>query len=383
MYYLLQSKKVKAYLQLFRRLLLTALVVYLLFFAAPMILVKVRPFLFAFVLAFLLNPLINRIQQKTKMSRGLLSIILVLTVVILLVASVGGLLYAIINEVISLARNINNTFIHIVRFTRDLENEITALAEFLPFDTQEVTKAINDSLESFLTWFYAQSATIAETAINYSILGFTGIGNFLVALIFFLMASYFTMARFPQIKHGLRNIIGFRAYGGLRTFKNTVFTALGGYLRVQLIMAAIISGFSLISFLIVGQRYAVLLFLLFFVLDFMPLIGVGGVLVPWGVIAMLTGDVWYGVFLIGMYAVIFMMHRLIEPKLMGREMGLSPLIALLSLYLGMRFGGVLGLILAPMIATIVVSFYKAGLFDGLLRDFRAVMNLYEKTEDTT
>jgi len=110
MYYLLQSKKVKAYLQLFRRLFLTALVVYLLFFAAPVIMGKVRPFLFAFVLAFLLNPLINRIQKKTKISRGALSIILVLTVVILLVASIGGLIYAIISEVISLAVNINNTF---------------------------------------------------------------------------------------------------------------------------------------------------------------------------------------------------------------------------------------------------------------------------------
>lgn len=381
MYEWLQKDSVKAYLRLFRRLFLTALVIFLLFYVAPMLISQVRPFLFAFLMAFLLNPLIGWIQRKTKISRGILSVVVVLIVVILLAGIVGILLYAIITELTSLVINMDNIVAHVNRITGNIDNSIRAISDHIPFiNAYEVERAIDDTVGNVLIWIYSRSASIAEAAINYSIYGFAGIGNFFVSFIFFLMASYFAMARFPQIKDGLRDAIGLRLYGGLRTFKNTVATAVGGYLRVQLIMASIITAFSLISFLIVGQSYAVLLSLLFFVLDFMPLIGVGGLLVPWGLITLITGDIWYGVFLLGMYVVIFMMHRLIEPKLMGREMGLSPLIALFSLYLGMRFGGVLGLILAPMIATVVVSFYKAGLFDGLKRDFKAVLNLYEKKD---
>ena len=377
----LQSDTGKAYFKLIRRLILTALAVYLLFFVAPSIVNHIRPFFFAFIMAFLLNPLISWIQRKTKISRSILSVISVLLVIILLVGIVGGLLFALISELVSLAQNVDAILAFFARTTGNISRGISNLSEYVPFDTHEIVLALNNSLENFLAWFYAQSATMANAAISFSIYGMTGIGNFLVSLIFFLMASYFTMAHFPRIKESLRNTAGSWVYDGLRTFKNTVFSAVGGYLRVQLIMASIISVLSLAAFLIVGQRYAVLLSLLFFVLDFMPLIGVGGLLVPWGIISIFTGEIWYGIFLLGMYVVIFMLHRLIEPKLMGREMGLHPLIALLSLFLGMRFGGVLGLIIAPMIATIIVSFYKAGLFNGLLGDIKAVLNLYGKQDE--
>ena len=377
----LQKESVTAYIRLFRRLLLTALIVYLVFYIAPMILGHILPFLFAFLFAFFLNPLITWLNRKIKAPRGLLSVIMVLTVVLLIVGAVGGLLFALINELITFAQNLDSMIGYVTQFTRFVSANINAMSANLPFDTRDVENVLNNAMESLLTWIQAQGATIAETAISISIYGATGVGNFIVSFIFFLMTSYFAMARFPQIKEKLREMAGETIYGGLRTLKKIGFSAVGGYLRVLLIMASIVSVFSLVAFLIVGQSYAVLLALLIFVLDFLPLVGAGGLLVPWGIISIIMGDVWYGVFLIGMYAVIFMMHRIIEPKIMGREMGLSPIIALLSLYLGMRVGGVAGLILAPMIATVVVSFYKAGLFDGLIRDLRAVINLYGKKDN--
>jgi predicted PurR-regulated permease PerM len=113
----------------------------------------------------------------------------------------------------------------------------------------------------------------------------------------------------------------------------------------------------------------------------MPLIGVGLVLVPWSIITLLFGELWYGFVLLGMYVVIFLLHRLLEPKIMGTQMGLPPLIALLSLYLGMNLGGILGLILGPMIATILISFYKAGVFKGAINDIKAVVRLYDKSSE--
>jgi sporulation integral membrane protein YtvI len=300
---------------------------------------------------------------------------MVILILLILVGIVGGILYALIREIISFIQGIDTTFECFIRIVQNLSANLRGLSEPLPFDLEEM---LNYAVENIMSWIYAESLTIAESAVVYTMMGFTGIGNFVVSFIFFLMASYFTMSRFPEIKKGLHNAVGPQVYARLSSFRKIISKALGGYIRVQLTMASIISVFSLIVFLITGQPYALLLSLLFFVLDLMPLIGVGLVLVPWGLFTLFFGEIWFGLVLLSMYAVVFMLHRLLEPKIMGRHMGLPPLIALLSLYLGIQFGGILGLILGPMIATIIVSFYKAGLFKGTISDFKAVLNLYGK-----
>jgi hypothetical protein len=94
-------------------------------------------------------------------------------------------------------------------------------------------------------------------------------------------------------------------------------------------------------------------------LDALPVLGTGTVLLPWGLILFLQGDRARAIGLLGVYTVIAVSRSVLEPRLVGRQLGLDPLMTLLSLYAGYRFLGFAGLLLAPILASATKSLFSA------------------------
>lgn len=94
----------------------------------------------------------------------------------------------------------------------------------------------------------------------------------------------------------------------------------------------------LVGFLLIRQPYAVLLALVLAVLDFIPIIGSGTVMVPWAVIDLITGNWSHALGLMVVWGIICVFRRVAEPKAVGSQTGLSPILSLISLYVGMRLG---------------------------------------------
>ena len=101
--------------------------------------------------------------------------------------------------------------------------------------------------------------------------------------------------------------------------------------------------------------YAFLLALLIAAVDFLPLLGTGVVLIPWGIICLILGQVRLGIGLLILYGVTTLIRQVLEPKLIGEGLGLHPLLSLLSMYAGLRLFGVWGMILAPLVAAGIKS----------------------------
>ena len=85
-------------------------------------------------------------------------------------------------------------------------------------------------------------------------------------------------------------------------------------------------------------------------MDFLPLLGTGVVLVPWGIVSLLLGETRVGVGLLILFGVCTLLRQLAEPRLFGQGLGVHPLLALLSTYAGLRLFGVAGMLLAPLVA---------------------------------
>ena len=102
----------------------------------------------------------------------------------------------------------------------------------------------------------------------------------------------------------------------------------------------------------------------------MPFFGSGAVLVPWGVICLLIGRFQKGIFLLALAFVLFLFRKLAEPKVVGNQTGLSPLLSLISIYVGMKLGGVAGMILCPIACMIVIGLHGMGFFTPTITDFR-------------
>lgn len=122
-----------------------------------------------------------------------------------------------------------------------------------------------------------------------------------------------------------------------------------GYLRAYSLLMLIMFAMLCVGFLVLGVQYAVLLSALFAFLDFMPVIGMEMLLLPWAIVMLAGGNWFLGFGLIVLYAVITVVRQFIEPKIVGHHIGLHPLIALLSMYLGLQLFGFLGMLLLPVV----------------------------------
>ena len=156
----------------------------------------------------------------------------------------------------------------------------------------------------------------------------------------------------------------------MRHVKEATGSAMFGYLRAQLILSGVVTLIIFIALLIYGQSYSLLIAIACGIIDVMPFFGSGAVLVPWGVIMLLLGNFQKGLFLLALALALFIFRKLAEPKVVGNQTGLSPLLSLISIYVGMKLGGVIGMILCPILCMVVIGLYGMDFFTPTITDFR-------------
>lgn len=130
------------------------------------------------------------------------------------------------------------------------------------------------------------------------------------------------------------------------------------YLRAYLLILFATFVQLFIGFLILRVRYAFLLSLLIAVVDFLPVLGVGTVLVPWAIIELLRKNFYLGFGLLILFAAVSVLRQVIEPRLIGKSLGLHPLAALIAGYAGWRWFGFLGMALGPVAAMAVSALLR-------------------------
>lgn len=127
------------------------------------------------------------------------------------------------------------------------------------------------------------------------------------------------------------------------------------YLRAYLLLGGLTFLQMFIGLACLRVPYAFVLAILIAIVDFLPILGTGVVLIPWAVVSLLLGEVKLGIGLIVLYAVTTVIRQVLEPKLIGDGLGLHPLLSLAAMYAGLRLFGVWGMILAPLVAAGLVS----------------------------
>lgn len=170
-----------------------------------------------------------------------------------------------------------------------------------------------------------------------------------------VLAGFMISARLPKLKAAfdrrMPTVWKERYLPGLTRMRH----ALGGWLRAQLKLVAVTYGILAVGFLLLRIPYGIGWAAAVALVDAVPLLGTGTVLIPWALVCLLQGENLRAMGLLGIYGVAFLTRTTLEPRLVGRQLGLDPLLALLALYVGYRFWGLLGMLLAPMAAAAAKS----------------------------
>ena len=105
-------------------------------------------------------------------------------------------------------------------------------------------------------------------------------------------------------------------------------------------------------------------------MDFIPIIGAGTVMVPWAVVDLALGNIRESIELMVIWGLIALFRRVGEPKVVGDQTGLPPVVSLISIYVGMQLAGVLGMILGPVVCMVALNVFRLGIFNPVLEDIR-------------
>ena len=355
----------RLWLRLGIRLVLTLLVLWGAVRLGPPLLRLFMPFVLALILAWLLNPLIRFLHRRLGLSRRVSALALIL----ILFAGAGALLFALVyttvSELTQLAYNWQGIYLSAQAALDALNAELSGFVRRLP---PEVTAVISQSGEGLMEWLHSTLPGLISAALSRATGLAMGVPSFAVATVVFLMGAYFISADYPRI----RSLAAQRLSPGMRRFLSHARTAaaagFGGYVRAQLLLSLGVFAILLVGFSVIGQPYGLLLAVLLAVLDFIPIVGSGTVMVPWAAVDLFLGNYRHAVELMVIWGIIALFRQVGEPKAVGHQTGLSPILSLVSIYVGMRLGGVLGMILGPVILVVLLNIGRSGVLDNVLAD---------------
>lgn len=335
--------------------LMIIIILVLIYFVIAKSIVFLLPFIIGWLISIIIEPMVRLLNKKFKIYRGVSSFISIITFVViggLLISSLGGLL-------ISELTKLSDKFPDITLRTKDF---ITYLDEiFQSFYISifpNVANSISDTLYNFLNSLAKYIGVLATSSINVV----TAIPNFLLFVLFTLLSAFFISKDKEKIYKFIRVRIPDKIYKSkkLKILKEDLILALLGYLKAQLILMTITFIQSAIGLTLIGVNYAILIAFIISFVDALPVLGSGSIYIPWIIVKLLTKDYNTAIFLLVLYLIITIVRQTLEPKILSSQIGLYPLVTLISIYLGIRIFGFIGIILGPIIVISVLALQKVG-----------------------
>ena len=239
-----------------------------------------------------------------------------------------------------------------------LKNRLFSFAQTLP---QGLRAAIERSLQGD-----GPQALITQQALDRIPQIVTDLAGSLSAGIFGILtgilSGYMISVRLPVLRAWCRNHIPAVWYETYVPAVRNIRKAFGGWLLAQCKLAGVTFLLLLAGFWLLKIPTPLVLSMLVTVVDAFPILGVGTVLLPWSLVLLVQGALVQGFGMLGLYGVIFLVRSFLEPKLVGKGLGIDPLVTLISIYAGWRLLGITGMLLAPiftMAATQIRNALKA------------------------
>jgi len=325
-------------------LLLISIVVYVFF---TVLFVYLGPFFFGLLIALLMEPLIRLLVRKFNWKRWVASLVCLL-IFMAIIGSLGAWLVAtLISQANAFVDSAPEHIAEISDRLADINARFRRLLDHLPADWQI------PELQEILLMLFASLFGEGLREIGMQVA--TAIPNFFLNTTLTLISAYFLMADRENIFSAVKNACPKWIAAQMRQTRKGLTRAMGGYFRAQYILMVVVGIISIAGLLILRSPYALLLGLLFAVLDFLPIVGTGAVLVPWALLSFAMGNVHQGIGIVVMYGVITITRQVMQPKILGDQMGAHPLASLMSIFIGFRMFGLLGLVIGPSLLMIFIA----------------------------
>lgn len=324
----------------------------ILVFLAKYLLPVLFPFIVAFVVACILNRPIQYISKKIKGNRKIIAVLILLLFLAcssIIISSLCTVLFRVIEEMVKLLPIIfHDLIMPWITHAFDQLDHLFVHLDFSLFDLlQENATLILDSIHQTITHF---SNGVLSSLANV----ISGVPSLLMQTIVTIIAMFFITLDYENIVSFLKLQIPDNKKPLLKDAKTYIVHTLPKFALFYGVIMCLTGVELFLGFTFLKISHAGFWAILIAVLDILPVLGTGTILIPWAVIYLITGEFRLGLGLFVLYLTITIIRNIIEPKLIGKQMGLHPVITLASMLVGMKFFGIWRLFGFP----IGISFLK-------------------------
>jgi len=321
------------------------------------------PFLIAYIVYKLVKKPIEFLNKKLRFPRGLAAIFSI----ILFIGIVGSLLYVIFAMLFKELSTLSQDFSHLLP---ELYTNITTLvSRFLYFFEQlNLSETLITNIQTSFFTVTDKILTALGNALNVTVNFLfdtvVSLPQILIYVIITVLATFFICSDSDYIRESIENHVPERWMTKLYNIINGLVKSLGGYLKAQGIMISITFLELFIFFSVYGMKYSLILAITIAIIDALPILGTGTVLIPWSIFNLALGNYKLAIFLIILYFFVLVVRQLIEPRVVASQIGVYPLLTLLAMYTGVKLIGLFGVIVGPIVLIIAKNvfqqFYKQG-----------------------
>ncbi len=354
-----------------------AVIVALFYFVMKTCFGLLLPFIAAFVVASVLQRPVHFLNTRIHVGRGPISAVFVL----LILGVIGLLLFLLGNRLVLRVKGFYEYIMlrlqNMPEFLENIKVWLVNAIGFLPGSmresvTETITVFFDDLIENGFKGFSfsgigidwsslvsAGAGTIKDTVVK--------IPSVLIGIVISIVASVFMTIEYNEIKAFIIRQFPKKNREKIRTAKRVAITTLKKMFKAYGLIILITTtelciGFYAMKLLkIFDSDYIVFLAFIIAVIDIIPVLGTGTVLIPWAVYSLITGNFPLGIGLIVIYAVILVVRQIIEPKLVAGQVGLSPIVTIIAMYVGTKLLSVVGFFILPFTVILIKKFNDEGI----------------------
>ena len=306
----------------------------------------------AIVIGFAVQKPTGIIAEKTKIKTRTIAPFLALFVFVLGLSLVGIIIYFlfanstaaikwITENLTSAAGKITILFGKYSDFTKRLPQEIGTMLQNLP-------NSLADSAVGYLSGLLSTTAAFLTK----------NIPSFFFGFIITIMASIYFARDFLAVKNFAFSIIPKGYHLNIKRVKNIMFKDVFKMIKGYSILVFLTFSELTAAFMLARVKSAVFLAFIISLIDALPVLGVGIVLIPWAVVSVLTGNIGFGIYLAVVYVVITIVRNVCEPKILSNNLGIPPLLSILIIFCGLKLFGFFGMLVAFVSLVIFIDYYR-------------------------
>ena len=310
----------------------------------------ILPFLFAYFLAWIVRPVTESLYRKFKIPRILGGSASLLLLIAVFGTSICLLINLLVKQAIAFIRNMP---IYLDIIASKLDKICSHCDKLFGLDGGTMRATMDDNILQTVDRVKTQvipEITQHSISITIRVIGFIGI------LLIVFVAAVLIVKDLPDFhkKFEKNNL-----YHDIHRVTQKLSEAGLAYLRSQLIIMITIAGICILGLSLTKNEYAALAGIGIAIMDALPILGSGIILVPWAIIMLITGDIYSAAIIITTFLACQILREILEPKLIGNRIGIKPLFTLVAMYVGLKLFSIAGFILGPIGLIIIQTVYKA------------------------